>query len=93
MSVYLKLDEDNIPRPTLLGLVSWGKGCALKDFAGVYAKIASFEDWVIWAAERMFFQEYGSDVVMATITPTTTTTTTTTTTSTTTTSTIEPPQV
>jgi len=31
----------------LVGIVSWGRGCADKDFSGVYTRISAFYDWIV----------------------------------------------
>ena len=39
-------DDDNNGAATLVGVVSWGVGCAEEDYPGIYARVAHFLDWI-----------------------------------------------
>ena len=36
---------------SLIGIISNGHGCALKDFPGVYTKVAAVRDWIVKTAK------------------------------------------
>jgi len=45
---------DNFGEDTLVGVVSWGRGCAEEDVPGVYARISYFYDWIVETACENF---------------------------------------
>ena len=76
-------DLANNGSQTLIGVVSWGFGCAEADALGIYAEVAHFRNWL--DTQLTDINTCSPTGEMVTAAPTTTTTTTTTTTPTTTT--------
>ena len=71
-AIYVQSDESGEQiRARLLGMISWGKGCAEAGWPGVYARTSGVYDWVLSTAETML----RSNVFTTTSTTTTTTTT------------------
>lgn len=45
---------ENFTADRLVGLVSWGNGCAIDGYPGVYTRISYFYDWIIETACENF---------------------------------------
>lgn len=40
-------DGDGLPEPTLVGVTSWGNGCASADYPGFATRTTSYLDWIV----------------------------------------------
>jgi hypothetical protein len=40
-------DGDGIPEPTLVGVTSWGDGCAGADYPGFATRVSAYVDWIV----------------------------------------------
>lgn len=50
VSLGLDGDGDGAPEPTLLGVTSWGDGCAWDGYPGFATRVSAYVDWIIPSA-------------------------------------------
>mgnify|MGYP003729537029 CR=1 FL=1 len=66
----VQLSEDGTSA-TLIGVVSWGKGCGLANFYGVYAKVSEVRNWIDSTVNYMqsMVEDVGTTAASVTETP------------------------